>query len=203
MAPKNILDEWEITPHDLTDLLQQNPSLRGMLFGYVAEFKLENLWLQRPEITSCFKYDDHDRRRKGDRLVVYKGEEFIIEAKSLRTNTIAFKDGRWVGKSQVDASDRRRITLPNGIEMFTTCLIVGEFDILAVNTYHFENEWNFAFAKNKDLPRSSWGGYTPEQRRYLLATTVQVTWPPEPPFHEDLFELLDELIMERLQDRIA
>ena len=194
---RSILEKWEITAHVLTELLAQNPSLRGMLFGYVAEFKLEELWLQPPRITACFKADDHDRRKKGDRVIIYRDEQFIIEAKSLQTNTIAYKDGQWTAKSQVDASDRRQITLPNGTVLSTTCLLVGEFDVLAVNTYPFEEEWRFVFAKNKDLPRTSWRGYTPEQRQYLLATTVEVTWPPEPPFHDDLFKVLDELIQER------
>ncbi|HEY74402.1 MAG: hypothetical protein DRJ03_13690 [Chloroflexi bacterium] len=199
---ENILEKWEITPYVLTELLAQNPSLRGMLFGYVAEFKLEELWLQPPKITACFKADDHDRRKKGDRVIVYRDEQFIIEAKSLQTNTIDCKDGQWTAKSQVDASDRRQITLPNGATLSTTCLVVGEFDVLAVNTYPFEDEWRFVFAKNKDLPRTSWRGYTPEQSQYLLATTVKVTWPPAPPFYNDLFQVLDELIRERHQERI-
>ena len=36
-----ILDEWGITPEQLTALLNENPSLRGMLLGYVAELKLK------------------------------------------------------------------------------------------------------------------------------------------------------------------
>lgn len=199
---ENILEKWEITPYILTELLAQNPSLRGMLFGYVAEFKLEQLWLQLPKITACFKTDDHDRKKKGDRVIVYRDEQFIIEAKSLQTNTSDYKDGQWAAKSQVDASDRRQITLPDGTTLSTTCLVVGEFDVLAVNIFPFEQKWRFVFAKNKDLPRTSWKGYTPEQRQYLLATTVKVTWPPTPPFHDDLFQVLDELIQERRQERI-
>ena len=199
---ENILEKWQITPYALTELLAQNPSLRGMLFGYVAESKLEELWLQPPRITACFKADDHDRKKKGDRVIVYQDEQFIIEAKSLQTNTIDYKDGQWTAKSQVDASDRRQITLPNGTTLSTTCLVVGEFDVLAVNTYPFEDKWRFVFAKNKDLPRTCWWKYTPEQRQYLLATTVEVTWPPSPPFHDDLFKVLDELIQERRQERM-
>jgi transcriptional regulator with XRE-family HTH domain len=199
---ENILEKWEVTPYVLTELLTQNPSLRGMLFGYIAEFKLEELWLQAPKITACFKTDDHDRKKKGDRVIVYRDEQFVVEAKSLQTNTIAYKDRRWIAKSQVDASDRRQVTLPNGTTLFTTCLVVEEFDVLAVNTCPFEKEWRFVFAKNKSLPRTSWRGYTPEQHQYLLATTVEVTWPPEPPFHDDLFKVLDELIQERHQERI-
>ena len=32
-----ILDEWEITAEELTEPLDENPSLRGMLLGYVAD----------------------------------------------------------------------------------------------------------------------------------------------------------------------
>ncbi len=198
---QNILERWEITPDVLTKLLAQSPSLRGMLFGYVAEFKLEELWLQPPKITACFKTDEHNRKRKGDRVIIYRGKRFIIEAKSLQTSTVEYKEGLWTAKSQVDASDRRQVTLPDGTTLATTCLVVGEFDVLAVNVYPFKNEWRFVFAKNRDLPRTSWRGYTSEQRQYLLATMVKVTWPPTPPFYKDLFELLDELIFERDQTR--
>lgn len=37
---EDILRAWEITSRDLTWLLNASPSLRGMLFGYVGEFKL-------------------------------------------------------------------------------------------------------------------------------------------------------------------
>ncbi len=198
----NILEQWRITPQVLTSLLTQNPSLRGMLFGYVAEFKLEEIWLQPPRVTACYKANDHDRKRKGDRIIIYRGEQFVIEAKSLQTNTVAYENQRWTAKSQVDASDRRSVTLPDGTTVTTTCLLVGEFDVLAVNVFPFLHRWQFVFAKNQDLPRTSWRGYTPDQRQYLLATTVHVTWPPEPPFHADLFTVLDELVQERRQERM-
>ncbi|HQE92992.1 MAG TPA: helix-turn-helix transcriptional regulator [Anaerolineae bacterium] len=195
--PENILDLWKITSQDLTGLLNQSPSLRGMLFGYAAEFKLHELWLNHPDITEVIKSDDHDRKKKGDRRIVYKGHPFILEAKSLQTNSIKQTAGRWCGKTQVDASDRRRVYLPNGDEVTTTLLQVGEFDVLAVNVFPFENEWRFVFAKNRDLPRSTWQGYTAEQQSYLLASLVSVTWPPEPPFVDNLYQVLDELIQER------
>lgn len=195
--PENILDLWRITSQDLTELVNQSPSLRGMLLGYAAEFKLNELWLNHPDITEVVKSDDHDRKKKGDRRIVYKGHPFILEAKSLQTNSIEQSAGLWRGKTQVDASDRRTITLPNGDEVTTTLLQVGEFDVLAVNVFPFENQWRFVFAKNQDLPRSTWQGYTEEQQTYLLASLIPVTWPPEPPFVDNLYRVLDELIEER------
>jgi len=192
----DVLETWAITSRDLTELLNQNPSLRGMLFGYTAECKLHELWLQHPDITEIVKDDDHDRKKKGDRRIIYKGHSFIIEAKSLQANSIKLIAGQWHGKAQVDASDRRTIILPNGDEVNTTLLQVGEFDVLAVNVFPFENQWHFVFAKNQELPRSTWQGYTTVQQQYLLASLIPVTWPPEPPFVDNLYSLLDELIVE-------
>ncbi len=189
-----ILDRWDITAEELTQVVDQNPSLRGMVMGYLAELKLEKLWLSPDKVTEVIKHDDHDRKKKGDRVVIYKEREFILESKSLQTATIQRTKQGWTGKAQVDASDRREVTLPNGSKVTTTCLLKGEFHILAVNTFSFENKWRFAFAKNSDLPLSKYSKYTPYQRKHLLATMVSVTWPPKPPFRDEPFTLMNELL---------
>ena len=84
--------------------------------------------------------------------------------------------------------------LPDGGSVLTTCLQRGEFDILAVNVFAFTKEWKFVFAKNRDLPASSYGGYSEYQRQHLLATLVPVCWPPEPPFRAEPFTLMDEML---------
>jgi hypothetical protein len=169
---ETILDRWEITAEELTEVVDANPSLRGIMLGYLAEVKLRHIWFDRQEITEAHKYDDHDRRKKGDLAIVYKGRQFIIEAKSLQTNTIQHEDGIWSGKVQCDASDRRKVQLPNGKKIETTCLLVGEFDLLAVNLFEFQKTWRFAFVKNSDLPRSRYKKYTKAQRNCLLATLI-------------------------------
>ncbi len=80
--------------------------------------------------------------------------------------------------------------------MNTTCLLVDEFDVLAVNIFGFLGEWRFLFALNRELPRSNFRGYTEEQRQYLLATLVPVAWPETGIFTTDLFVLLDGLLEE-------
>lgn len=165
-----------------------------MLLGYLAESKLEKLWLRREGVSRISKHDDHDRKKKGDRVIVYKGKEFVFESKSLQTNTIRKTDEGWTGKAQVDASDRREVTLPDGSVVNTTCLLRAEFHILAVNVFAFEEKWRFVFAKNSDLPSSRYKGYTAYQRSHLLATLVAVRWPPEPPFHEEPFTLMNEML---------
>ena len=196
----NILNRWGITMDEMSDAILANGSLRGMVLGYVAEIKLRNLLNESGRIVSAVKDDDHDRKKKGDLRIVYRGHEFKVECKSLQTaRNRRREDTTFAGVSQVDGSDRRVVKLPDGSEVTTTNLLTGEFDILAVNCFTFEDKWQFAFAKNKDLPHSTYRNYTDYQRQYLLATTVQVTWPPSGIFTGDIYQLLDELIAEREQ----
>jgi len=191
----SILDRWNITPEELTELVDKNPSLRGMLLGYLAEIKLETIWFSGDEVSNVIKYDDHDRKKKGDRVVCFKGKTFIFESKSLQTASIqSTGEGCWEGKAQVDASDRREVILPDGSKLTTTCLLRGEFDILAINVFAFEEKWRFVFAKNSDLPTSRYHRYTDYQREHLLATLVKVQWPPVAPFREEPFTLMQELL---------
>ncbi|HEU5121690.1 MAG TPA: hypothetical protein VFT59_02500, partial [Candidatus Saccharimonadales bacterium] len=60
----------EITPHELTQLINENPSLRGIMLGYVAEYKLKKLLETHPGISESRKYDDHDRTQKSDRVII-------------------------------------------------------------------------------------------------------------------------------------
>jgi hypothetical protein len=193
----SILDLWKISETELTHLVNENPSLRGMLLGYVAELKLRQFLEAIPEISDSMKHDDHDRKRKSDRIVIYKGEEFSLESKSLQTNLVK-KDGDiWRGRAQVDGSDRRIITFPDGTSLNTTLLLRGQFDILAVNCFAFEQKWCFAYALNRDLPTSNYKKYTELQRNQLIASLVPVSWPPESPFVTDPVILLEKLLCER------
>ncbi len=194
----SILERWDMTPEELTDLVDKNPSLRGMILGYLAELKLEKLWLSGDNVSNVTKHDDHDRKKKGDRVIQYRGQEFIFESKSLQTTMIKKTEEGWSGKAQVDASDRREITLPDGSKITTTCLVKGEFDILAVNVFAFAEKWRFIFAKNSELPTSAYRKYSEYHRQHLLATLVTVHWPPKPPFRDEPFTLMNEIIQNRI-----
>jgi hypothetical protein len=197
MSPEqreSILRRWDLTEQELTDIVLQNPSMRGLMFGYVAEYKLRKMHFSDPVFQNVHKADDHDRRRKGDLTVMYKGREFKIESKSLQTNSITKTDTGYEGKYQCDASDRRTIKLRGGRSVETTCLRAGEFDIIAVNLFAFEEKWRFAFALNADLPRSSYRKYPPAVRRQLLATLMPVTLPLAPPYTEGPIPLLERLL---------
>ncbi len=195
-----ILEEWDITVEQLTNLLNENPSLKGMLLGYTAELKLKEIITLLPEVSFITKFDDHNRKKKGDLYIVYHGKAFNIESKSLQSSMIKYdsENDLWQGKAQVDASDRRTVQLPSGQELETTLLLYGEFDVLAVNCYAFENKWQFVFARNSDLPHSSYKKYSEEARKSLIASLIPVSLPPEPPFYSDLQILLNEMLEEGL-----
>lgn len=195
-----LLDRWQITPQELTKIVDENPSLRGFMLGYIAEYKLRALLRSHAFVSGLEKPDDHARgeEKKNDLILTYKEHHFSFEVKSLQTNSIKeLSDGTYSGKSQVDASDSREVTLPNGETLKTTCLLVGQFDILAINLFQFREKWDFAFILNRDLPRSAYRKYTPYQQENLLATLVSVTWPLQEPFASHPFNLMDRLIIER------
>ena len=193
----SILDRWGLSENALSALVDENPSMRGIMFGYVAEHKLIELCFTGQRIRYISKHDDHDRGNKGDHVIQYRGHQFIVESKSLQTNSIRSVDGVWCGKAQVDASDRRTIELPGGEKVLTTLLRYGEFDLLAVNCFAFDGHWKFAFARNEDLPCSKYRKYPEVVAKQLIASLVSVSWPPEPPFFDNPFEPLDRMIKER------
>ena len=110
----SILHDWNLSEAELSEIVEQNPSLRGMLFGYVSEYKVRTTWFERDEFSRVKKYDDHDRSKKGDLSVIYKNTEIRIEVKGLQTNSVQ----------------------KTGEAVQTTCLQVGEFDLLAVSLFH-------------------------------------------------------------------
>jgi len=187
----SILDDWHISSDELSTAIRANPSLRGMVFGYVAELKLRQLFAGDRRISAVRKDDDHDRRKKGDLVVTYKRCEYKIESKSLQTTMIKnLGGGRFAGGVQCDGSDRRDVKLPNGQTVTTTCLQCGEFDILAACLFHYRKSWDFAFALNRDLPRSTFKDYPANS---FIKSFIPVPWPLQPPFVADPFVLLEEL----------
>lgn len=195
---ETILERWHLTADELTKIVDLNPSLRGIMIGYVAEFQVQKILLDEPRISNIHKFDDHDRSKgkKNDVCFTYKEHDFTIEVKSLQTDKVRKVEGGYTGTFQCDASDNRPITLPNGDTIKTTCLEIGGFDIVAVNLFAFRNQWEFGFALNRDLPRSPYKGYTIEQRQYLLASSMKISLPLQPPFVSDPTLLLDRLVEE-------
>lgn len=197
-----LLEDWKVTRAELNEILETRPSARGHLFGFVAEYKLTKIYFNDPRIQSLRRYDDHDRTRPGDFGFIYGGMPVNISVKSLQTGSVKqIGETTYTGRCQCDASDRRPVALPNGRKLTTTNLVVGGFDLLAVNIFHFGKEWRFAFAKNSDLPRSTAKKYTEKQRKYLLATSIPLSWPLEPPFRDEPSSLLDQIVRSRAKSK--
>lgn len=192
-----ILDDWGITIDDLNIVLSERPAIRGILVGFLAEYKLQHNIFNDARIHKLTRYPDHDRSRPADFSFTFHGREYTIEVKSLQSNSVRRSNGHYRGSAQVDASDKRPVELPNGEMVETTCLVAGKFDILAVNLYEFRQKWEYAFIANANLPRSAYRKYTAEQRNHLLKTIVTINWPLEPPFYSDPFELLGILEKQR------
>lgn len=199
-ANPNVLAAWGISTEELAEIVAENPSMRGLMFGFVAEYKLKKHWLLRPEITDVTRPRSHDRTQKCDFRFEYRGVDAKLEVKCLDTPKVKLlENGAYQGTFQCNASDTTRVVLPNRQRVNTNCLVVGGFDILAVCLFAFGNTWRFAFAMNEDLPRTTWHKYTPQQRRYLLKSAMRISWPLEAPFVDDLFVLLDRLVAKRVR----
>jgi len=194
----SILDWLELSAAELTKVVRENPSLRGMIVGYVAEFQVRKVFDGDERITNLTKDDDHDRKAKGDLRFDYKGHTFRLESKSLQTNlTKRMPDGTLDCTFQCDASDARTVRFSDRSEVVTTSLLVGEFDLLAVCMFAAAGHWTFAFTKNRELPRSTKASYTELQRSELLSTNMKIKWPLQLPYRSDPFSVLDELVEER------
>jgi len=195
----DLLRTWGITAEELAEIISENPSARGLLFGFVAEYKLRKMWLNRRVIENLTRPRSHDRTLKCDFRFDYKMQDVKLEVKCLDTPKVRFKDGTYKGTFQCNASDTTEVTLPNGETVSTNCLLVGGFDVLAVCLFAFGETWRFAFALNHELPHTTWRGYTPTQQRYLLKSAMPISWSLEPPYVRDLFTLLDRLVAERMR----
>ncbi len=173
----------------LMQLLKENPSLRGMTYGYVAEAAFVT-FVEKLGIKEHFKPGDH-KKTKSDRTLNLGGRQYAIQLKSVQTNSIReVKPGHFTAKVQNDASDARRIKLPNGSTVITTCYLVGEYDVLGVSLQPFAGEWRFAFKKNKDLKRTTSKKYRPAAQKALLATLEDISFPLTNDWTEDLLGLI-------------
>lgn len=191
------LENWGVTSDDLDAALVDGPRPPRVLVGFLSGRKLQQTVFADSRIRRLVRYDDHDKMRPADFSFDFQRETINVEVKSLQSRSVRADNGRFTGRCQVSARDRRTVAFPDGSTLATTCLLAGKFDILAVNLFEFGQQWRFGFIRNQDLPRSRHKAYTPYQQQHLLATSVPVTWPLTPPFREAPFELLREIVRER------
>lgn len=192
MHDTDYFDQWDASEDEFNEILNRNPSLRGMVKGYMAEEKLKSVLSQHPNVKNLESPEDHNRDKKGDWRFDWNGEEVIVEVKCLQSGRIEKQENGWRGTYQCDASDCRAVDLPNGDCVETTLLKRGEFDILAIGIFDFDEEWDFIFARNDDLPSTNYNNYTDQQKEELIKGTHFFQYPLEDDsiYTEDIWSLL-------------
>ena len=118
----------------------------------LAQHKLQRTVFADPRIRKLTRRDSHARSRAGDFSLEFQGETVTVAVKSLQPGSVRANNGRFTGRCQVDARNRRMVKLPGSTELQTACFLAGEFDILAVNLFEFGHRWRFGFIRNHDLP---------------------------------------------------
>ena len=188
-----------IEPKELINAIKRAPSLRGMILGYIAEEMFEqHLPMTYPGILAehIQKHDEHKRdKNKSDRTIHYQGNFCRIQLKSIQTNSICrdITSGKLRAIVQNDGSDARKILLPNGSKIITTCYLRGEYDVLAVPLFPFVGKWEYAYKLNTDCRASESPKYLPKDAKHLLATTEPITWPLSQNWHTNLLQVMGKL----------
>lgn len=137
---------------DMKDMAFQNPYLRGYLQGYFSERMLARELAATPGVESVEKIPDVSTRR-GDFLIKYQDKEITVECKSIQTGSVRFINNNfWEGSVLVKNVGRKEIHLPDIGPVYTSNLLKGQFDILAICCFAVRGEWKFVFMNNSDLP---------------------------------------------------
>src|SRR5262249_41894787 len=75
-------------PEFLIQVLRERPSVRGMVYGFLAEVQFAH-WLDEHGIPLEQQVvDDDHAKTKSDRTIPYKGKRYTIQVKSMQTNSI-------------------------------------------------------------------------------------------------------------------
>lgn len=137
----------------LVEAIENNPSLRGYLQGYIAEEKLKDFLSQIDGVHNVYKIPDRDPR-KGDFAFSYGGVERTVELKSVRSGSS--REDILIGGVNCVVSVKNTDSLDiDGTGVKVTNLRRGDFDILAISLVSISGEWDFRFIANKHLPSSS------------------------------------------------
>jgi hypothetical protein len=175
-----------IPDEDLRLLIESNPSLRGYLQGYLAEYYLTKIIQATPGVSSVEKIPDSDKQ-KGDFSVDYKGVNITIECKSLLSSSLrAASSPDVVGKVSLKSPGTRSITSPTGGSHLSTHLPKGTFDILAICTYNVTGIWSFYFVQNRFLPEA-------EDMPGMLSTKINIDLIETPGLTEDVSCILEQI----------
>jgi hypothetical protein len=173
---------------DLQDMIDENPSLRGYLQGYLAERSLKKQMLELPDVSSVKKIPDRSLD-KGDFEVVYKGVSITVEVKSVATASIRedLLTQNWQGSVLVKNTDKREVMVEGIGTIQTTKLTRGQFDILAICCFAVSGKWDFMFIENRFIPSA-------EESENLLKTRFTINPSTTPGLTYNLIKLLEKTL---------
>jgi hypothetical protein len=204
-------NNWQLSPDEFNRIIHKNSNALSAIYGYVAEERLRELFLEDDDrVENLRSPEDQDAEDKGDWAFTWRGEPMKIEVKSLQTHTIEPVDSAQTTREDatepvqyragfhLKGSSDQRTEVYGGEEFQTTLMNVedSEIDIMAVNLYKIKDEWEFAFLKVEDLPRSK-GNYPDGLRERLARSQIRLTIPLQEPFTHDLYGLMDRVLDER------
>jgi hypothetical protein len=204
-------NDWQLSPEEFNRIIHKNSNALSAIYGYVAEERLREMFLEDDDrVENIRSPDDQDVGDKGDWAFQWRREPMKIEVKSLQTHTIEKinPDQQTFDSDEIPVQYRagfhlkgssdQRVEMYNGEEYQTTLMNVekSDVDIMAINLYKIMDEWNFAFLKVEDLPRSK-GNYPDGLREQLARSQIRLTIPLQEPFRDDLYGLMDEVLEER------
>jgi hypothetical protein len=172
-----------LPPGRLAACIDENPSFRGFLHGYISEEKLRDLLKATEGIENVAKIPDHSLR-KGDFAFSYLGKDFTIELKNLASRRLYpdILNGGVDGTVMLKSTDTKKISE----ELTTHHLPRGTFDILAVCTVTLDEQWTFKFILNKNVPSSDLG-------EDYLTPAFKINTEYTPMLKDNILEVLQDL----------
>lgn len=184
----------EFTFGEVERLLEDNPSLRGFVQGYLAEIALMKRLKLIADVKDVSKIPDKDKR-KGDIVFTYKGTELTVEVKSVKTGSTRedVLHDTWEAVVSCKNSDKREIELPDGTNLSTGSILRGTFDILAISTYSVKGTWEYLYMENKYLPSKT------QDDPLLIKTSFKVSPSTTPLVESNLIKVLDSARDDKLK----
>lgn len=141
----------------LTELLEENPSLRGMCVGYAIEYHVRSQLLQDPLVNSVLKMSDHSRESKFDFLVDTAVGDVRVEVKMLQNNGAIRMSKSYSGST--DCAEAGSIA--------TFDILKSNLDVLAVSNPLTGRTY---FVRSEDLP-DSMARTVPDAVKHLFCKT--------------------------------
>lgn len=170
----------------LVRILNENPSARGVLLGYSAEYELMDYLEKLPGVLSIKKIPDSHKQKGDIAIVLEDGLQYFIEVKVFHARSIRVdkKDGSVRGRVSVKSSDSKII---EGTTSRTTSMFHGQFDILAIAYWDTENNLcKFWFMKEKHIPFSP---SVPDR----MASSFNVNTKTSKFLHDNIFQAIFEI----------